>query len=47
MIILGGKEEEAKKVAVRRRDGQDLGQMDLEKFLDLVKNKIEQKSLDL
>lgn len=47
MLILGEKEEKAKKVAVRSRVGEDLGQMDLEKFLDLVKDKIETKSLDL
>lgn len=47
MLILGEKEEKVKKVSVRRRDGVDLGQMDLEKFLDLIKDKIEQKSQDL
>ncbi len=47
MIILGEKEESAKKVSVRPREGKDLGQMDLEKFLSLVKDKVDQKSLDL
>jgi threonyl-tRNA synthetase len=46
MIILGDKEVEAKKITVRRRDGRDLGQMDLNKFLDNIKIEIDKKTLD-
>jgi len=42
-IILGEKELKAKKIAVRSRDGKDLGQMKLEKFVDKLKTEIEKK----
>jgi threonyl-tRNA synthetase len=47
MLIIGGKEEKAKKVAVRLRTEKDLGQMSLEKFIERVKEKIDKKSLNL
>ena len=47
MIVVGGKEEEAGKVAVRLRSGEDLGQVTLDEFEKRVKEKIEKKSLEL
>lgn len=47
MLIVGEKEESAKKVAVRLRTGEDLGQMTLDSFSKRVEGKIERKSLDL
>lgn len=47
MVIVGDKEYKAKKVSVRLRTEKDLGQMDLDKFIKIVKDKIESKSLDL
>ena len=47
MLIIGDKEESAKKVAVRLRTGEDLGQMTEEALLKRVEGKIEEKSLDL
>lgn len=40
LLIVGGKEEEAKKVAVRTRDGKDLGQMDLDSFKKQIGSEI-------
>ncbi len=45
MIILGDKEEKENKVAIRKRNGEDLGQMDLSKFIEKIKVEIESKSL--
>jgi threonyl-tRNA synthetase len=47
MLVVGDKEQKANKVAVRLRDGKDLGQMNLVKFTNLVKEKIETKALNL
>ena len=47
MLIVGDKEQEAKKVAVRLRTEEDLGQMDLDSFKERVLEKIKDKSLDL
>src|SRR3972149_6040090 len=47
MLIIGDTEESAKKVAVRLRTGEDLGQMTEEALLKRVEGKIEEKSLDL
>jgi threonyl-tRNA synthetase len=47
MVVVGGKEEEAEKVAVRLRNGEDLGQIDLTEFRYRVREKIEKKALDL
>ncbi len=44
MLILGKKEEETNKVAVRLRNGKDLGQMELEKFLTKMNDDIEEKT---
>lgn len=43
MLILGGREEEAKKVAVRNREGSDLGAIILEDFIAKIKREIEEK----
>ena len=47
MLIVGDKEEKSKKVAVRVRDGKDLGQMSPNKLVERIKGKINSKSLDL
>lgn len=44
IIVVGGKEEEAKKVAVRTRDGKDLGQTDLSVFIGQITKEIENKA---
>ncbi|MBI2011502.1 threonine--tRNA ligase [Candidatus Daviesbacteria bacterium] len=44
MLIIGGREEEAKKVAVRKRNGEDLGALDLEEFVNKLQAEIESKS---
>jgi threonyl-tRNA synthetase len=46
MFIVGDREAEAKKVAVRKRDGTDLGAKDLEEFTKALKKEIEEKSLN-
>jgi threonyl-tRNA synthetase len=40
MVILGDKELESGQVAVRHRSGKDLGQMPVERFLDLLQTQI-------
>lgn len=45
MFIVGDKEEQAKAVAVRKRDGTDLGAKSLEDFQKALKKEIEEKSL--
>lgn len=47
MIIIGGREMENNTVSVRQRDGQDLGAMPLEKFIEEIKTQITTKSLNL
>lgn len=47
MLIVGGKEEEANSVSVRLRTEEDLGAMDLDKFIERLKEKIDSKALDL
>lgn len=47
MLIVGGKEEEAGRVAVRLRNGEDLGQIDLDEISERMEHKIEEKALDL
>lgn len=47
MIIIGGREMENNTISVRQRDGQDLGVMPLEKFLEEIKTQITTKSLNL
>jgi len=47
MLIIGGREVEANAVAVRQRDGQDLGAMPFSEFLAKVEEQIHTKSLNL
>ncbi len=47
MLIIGDKEQEANKVAVRLRNGKDLGQIELDNLVEIVKDKVKNKSLDL
>ena len=47
MIIVGGREAEQKTISVRQRDGQDLGIMSLETFVDQLKDQITKKALNL
>ena len=44
MLIVGDKEEKDDKVAVRARDGKDLGGMSLKEFISKIKEEIEGKS---
>lgn len=46
MFIVGGREEEAKAVAVRKRDGTDLGSQKLEDFIKTLKKEIEEKIIN-
>ena len=47
MLIVGDKEEDSEKIAVRLRDGSDLGQLEIDKFLINIRDKISKKSLEL
>ncbi len=47
MIIIGGREVEQKTISIRQRDGQDLGSMTLDKFLENILEQIYKKSLNL
>jgi len=47
MLIVGDKEENSKNIAVRLRDGSNLGQLELGKFIINIKDKISEKSLEL
>lgn len=47
MVILGDKEENAQNIAVRLRNGKDLGQITMEEFVSRVKEQNDSKSLDL
>ncbi|MFV1960161.1 MAG: His/Gly/Thr/Pro-type tRNA ligase C-terminal domain-containing protein, partial [Planctomycetota bacterium] len=44
MLVVGKREADAGKVAVRRRPGEDLGPMDLESFLALALESIRDRS---
>jgi threonyl-tRNA synthetase len=46
MFIIGDREAEAKKVAVRKRNGEDLGSKDVEDFIKALKKEIEEKSIN-
>ncbi|QQG42268.1 MAG: threonine--tRNA ligase [Candidatus Woesebacteria bacterium] len=46
MFIVGDREAEAKAVAVRRRDGTDLGSQNLEDFIKTLKKEIEEKKIN-
>jgi len=41
-LIIGAKEQETNTVAVRTREGQDLGQMSLEAFIDLITKQVKE-----
>ena len=41
-LIIGAKEQEAGKVAVRTREGKDLGQMTVEEFITMVKQQVKE-----
>lgn len=43
MLIIGKREEEAQKVAVRTRKGKDLGALDLDDFIVKIKKEVESK----
>ncbi len=43
MLIVGDREEKEEKVAIRKRNGQDLGSQPLEKFIQEIKKEIESK----
>jgi threonyl-tRNA synthetase len=45
MIIIGDKEEKENKIAVRTREGKDLGQMELSDFLKKIELEIETKQI--
>ncbi len=44
MLIVGKREEESKKVALRTRSGKDLGAMEIGEFLEKIKSEIKDKS---
>jgi len=44
ILIIGDKEMEAKTIAIRKRGQGDLGQMQIDKFLESVKKEIVLKS---
>lgn len=46
MLIIGGKEEEAKTVSVRKRSGDDLGVKSVKDFVDLIKKDIAEKVIN-
>lgn len=47
VLVVGGKEQETGTVAVRRRDGRDLGQMPLLQFIESIKKEIVSRAMDL
>ena len=47
MLVIGDREEKEGKVAVRTRDGKDLGVQSIEEFKELINNIINKKSLSL
>jgi threonyl-tRNA synthetase len=47
MLVIGGREAESGSVAVRQRNGQDLGAIKTEEFLSQIKDLINTKSLNL
>lgn len=46
MFIIGDKEIEAKAVAVRKRNGEDLGSKDLEEFIKALRKEIDEKIIN-
>lgn len=47
MLVIGGREAEAGTIAVRQRDGQDLGAIPVSEFILKIKEQITNKSLNL
>jgi len=47
MLVIGAREVESKSVAVRQRDGQDLGAISISEFITKIKQHITLKSLNL
>ena len=47
MLVIGDREKDAEQVAVRLRSGKDLGALPLNSFVNIIKERINQKSLDL
>jgi len=45
MLVIGGREEESNQVSVRKRDGEDLGSIDVDSFTKDILDKIKSKSL--
>ena len=46
MFIVGDREAEGNKVAVRKRNGKDLGAKDLDEFIKALKKEIEEKAIN-
>lgn len=44
MLVVGGKEEEGKTVAIRSRKGENLGALPVDKFIEKIKQEIAQKT---
>lgn len=47
MLVIGGREVESSSVAIRQRDGQDLGALKIDDFIAKIKEQINNKSLNL
>jgi len=47
MLIVGDREQKEKGLAVRLRTGQDLGLMPFQKFVQVIREKIDKKTIDL
>lgn len=47
MLVIGGREAENNTIAVRQRDGQDLGAISISEFITKIKEQVETKSLNL
>lgn len=47
MLIVGDREQEEKGLAIRLRTGQDLGLIPLQKFVQMIREKIDKKTIDL
>ena len=45
MLIIGEKEQEAKKVSIRKRNGEELEPMLIEEFIDILEKEISEKSI--
>jgi threonyl-tRNA synthetase len=47
MLVIGARETESNTIAVRQRDGQDLGSISISEFIAKIKEQINNKSLNL